>query len=97
MYTSGKKEQVQKKRWKPENKFLKSGIQPLMESGIHGCGIRNPQTWNPESKTLLNYLTWSDRFEQHHSSQVKENNNADLTNMTSTFLVLQGNNVNFVS
>jgi len=36
-----------------------------MESGIHGCGIRNPQTWNPEStawnpesKTLLDYLTW---------------------------------------
>ena len=35
MYTSGKKEQVQQKRWKPENKSLKSGIQPLMESGIH--------------------------------------------------------------
>ena len=37
----------------------------LKESGIHRCGIRNPQTWNPdstawnpESKTLLNYLTW---------------------------------------
>ena len=38
-----------------------------MESGIHGCGIRNPQAWNPEStawnpesKTLLDYLTWGD-------------------------------------
>ena len=38
-----------------------------MESGIHGCGIRNPQTWNPEStawnpesRTLLDYLTWGD-------------------------------------
>ena len=42
-----------------------------MESGIHGCRIRNPQTWtpdpqtwnpestawNPESKTLVDYLT----------------------------------------
>ena len=34
-----------------------------MESGIHGYGIRNPQTWNlestawnPESKTLSDYL-----------------------------------------
>ena len=38
-----------------------------MESEIHGCGIRNPQAWNPEStawnpesKTLLDYLTWGD-------------------------------------
>ena len=42
-----------------QNRILKSGIQPLMESGIRGCGIRNTQTWNrestawnPESKTL---------------------------------------------
>ena len=56
MYTSGKKRtsffgenKVQRKRSKPENRILKSGIQPLMESGIHGCGIRNPQAWNPES------------------------------------------------
>ena len=33
------KQKVQRKRWKPE-----SGIQPLL-----GRGIRNPQTWNPES------------------------------------------------
>ena len=40
-----------------------------MESGIHGCGIRNPQTWNPEStawnpesKTLLDYLTWGEKL-----------------------------------
>ena len=40
---------------------------PLMESGIVGCGIRNPQTWNPESRewnpesrTLLDYLTWGE-------------------------------------
>ena len=33
-----------------------------MESGIHGCGIRNPQTWNPESKTLSDYLTWGERM-----------------------------------
>ena len=46
-----------------QNRILKSGIQPLMESGINGCGIRNPQTWNlestacnPESKTLVDYL-----------------------------------------
>jgi len=38
-----------------------------MESVIDGCGIRNPRTmkpgskaWNPESKTLLDYLTWGD-------------------------------------
>jgi len=34
----------------------------VMESGIHGCGIRNPQTWNPESKTLSDYLTWGERM-----------------------------------
>ena len=51
------------------NRILKSGIQPLMESGIHGCGLRNPQTWNPEStasnresKTLLDYLTCGDKY-----------------------------------
>lgn len=70
MYTSGKKKresffcenQVQR-----ENRIWKSGIQPLMESEIHKCGIRNPQTgnlgstvWNPESKTLLDYLTWGE-------------------------------------
>ena len=34
-----------------------------MESGIHECGIRNPQTWNPEytawnpeSRTLSDYM-----------------------------------------
>ena len=39
-----------------------------MGSGIQGCGIRNPQAWNPEStawnpefKTLLDYLTWGER------------------------------------
>ena len=39
-----------------------------MESGIHGCRIQNPQTWNPEStawnpesKTLLDYLTWDEK------------------------------------
>ena len=49
------------------NRILKSGFQPLRESGIHGCGIRNPQTWNPkstawnpESNTLLDDLTWDD-------------------------------------
>ena len=26
-----------------KNRILKTGIQPLMESGIHGCRIRNPQ------------------------------------------------------
>ena len=31
-----------------------------MESGIHRHGIRNPQAWNPESKTLLDYLTWGE-------------------------------------
>jgi len=74
MYTSEKKKnklfcdnKVQRKSWKPANRILKSEIQPLMESGIHGCGIWNPQTWNPEStawnpesKTLLDYLTWGD-------------------------------------
>ena len=50
-----------------KNRILKSGIQPVMESGIHRCGIRNPQAWNPEStawnpefKTLLDYLTWGE-------------------------------------
>ena len=77
MYESGKKVQaffvktkynkVQRKRWKPENRILNSGIQLLMVSGIHGCGIRNPQTWNPESaawnpesKTLLDYVIWGE-------------------------------------
>ena len=38
-----------------------------MESGIHECGIQNPRmwnpestAWNPESKTLLDYLTWGE-------------------------------------
>ena len=35
-----------------QNRLLKSEIQPLRESGIHGCGIRNPQTWNPESTDM---------------------------------------------
>ena len=50
MYTSGKKRtsffgenKGQSKRWKPVNRILKSRIQPLMESGIHRHGIRNPQ------------------------------------------------------
>ena len=73
MYTSGKKNKLflvktkYKTTLKPENRTLKSGNQPFMESGIQGCGIRNPQTWNPEStawnpesKTLLDYLTWAD-------------------------------------
>ena len=57
--------------WNPESTALESGIQLMdpesnhncnpefrllvMESRIHRCGIRNPQTWNPESKTLLDY------------------------------------------
>ena len=52
-------------RHKPE--ILKSGVQPLMEFGIRGCGIRNTRTlnpestaWNPESKTLLDYITWGE-------------------------------------
>ena len=64
------KNKVQKKRSKPENRILISGIQLLMESGIHGCGIRNPQTWNPEStawnpesRTLLDYLTWGNQLQ----------------------------------
>ena len=69
MYTFGKKRisVFVKTKYKPENRILKSGIQPLMESGIPGCGIRNPQTWNPEStawnpesKTLLDYPTWGE-------------------------------------
>ena len=48
MYTSGKKRtsffgeyKVQRKRWKPENRILKSGKATY--------GIRNPRMWNPES------------------------------------------------
>ena len=45
--------------WNPESTALESRIrnskiQPLMESVIDGCGIRNP------SRTLLDYLTWGD-------------------------------------
>ena len=82
MYTSGKKKnklfcenKVQRK-----NRILKSGIQPLMESEIHGCGIRNPQTWNPEStpwnpesKTLLDYLTWGEPYTHHYSCALQGN------------------------
>ena len=59
MYTSGKKEQVQKKRWKPENKFLKSGIQPLMESGIHSVesGIQD--------SLGLPYMGWDSDMKVH--------------------------------
>ena len=32
-----------------QNRILKSGIQPLMESGSNGCGIRNSWMWNLES------------------------------------------------
>ena len=51
--------------WNPESTALESRIrnskiQPLMESVIDGCGIRNPRTWKPGSKTLLDYLTWGD-------------------------------------
>ena len=75
MYTLGKKNKLFcENKVQRKNRFLKSGIQPLMESGIHGCGIRNPQTWNPEStawnpestawnpesKTLVDYLTWGE-------------------------------------
>ena len=42
-----------------QNRILKFGIQPLKESGIHRYGIRNhrhgirnPQTWNPESTDM---------------------------------------------
>ena len=42
-----------------------------MECGIHGCGIRDPPTrnpestaWNPESKTLLDYLRWGENYHQ---------------------------------
>ena len=55
-----------------QNRILKSGIQPLRESRIHGWGIRNPQTrnpesttWNPQSKTLLDYLIWGDDLCQY--------------------------------
>ena len=51
-----------KKSIKTEKKF---GIQPFLESGIHWAGIwesstRNPEStgWNPESKTVMNSLTW---------------------------------------
>ena len=52
-----------------QNRIVKSGIQPLMKSGVRGCRIRNTQTqtwnpestaWNPESKTLLDYITWGE-------------------------------------
>ena len=50
MYTSGNERTnfFVKTKYKG-NRILKSGIQPLMESGVHGCGIRNPQRgiWNP--------------------------------------------------
>jgi len=49
-----------------------------MESGIRGCGIRDPQTWypestawNPESKTLLDYITWGE-------SEVPDQSNTEL-------------------
>ena len=45
-----------------------SGKILLMESGIPGFGIRNTaqgianpnNEWNPESKTVLDFLTWGD-------------------------------------
>ena len=56
--------------WDPESNHNRNPESRLLvtESGIHGCGIRNPQTWNPEStawnpesKTLLDYLTWGEK------------------------------------
>ena len=40
----------------------KNGIQLFLESGIHFAGIRNPESteWNPESKTVLDSLTWGE-------------------------------------
>ena len=49
--------------WNPE--FI------YVESGIHRHGMRNPQTWNPEStawnpesRTFLDYLTWGETLQR---------------------------------
>ena len=50
--------EVRRKALKPE----KNGIHLFLESGIHCAGIRNPvlRIRNPESKTVLDSLTWGD-------------------------------------
>ena len=55
--------------WNPEISPMESGIQTfffLVESGILVFGVQNPANdwkpkssiWNPESKNVLDYLTW---------------------------------------
>ena len=57
-------------------KQKKFGIQPFLESGIHWAGIlesstRNPEStgWNPESKAVMNSLTWG----KHQKLYLHEN------------------------
>ena len=49
---------------KPESLLrMKSGIQfPLTKNPEFSTGMRNPESvaWNPKSKPVLDYVTWSD-------------------------------------
>ena len=40
------------------NQKLNSGMICVLESGICTGRILNPAVWNPESNTVLDYLTW---------------------------------------
>ena len=43
---------------------VKSGIQfPLTKNPEFSTGMRNPESvvWNPESKPVLDYVTWNDK------------------------------------
>ena len=60
---------VQRKRWKPENRILNSGIQPLMVSGIHRYGTRNPRlSWitlhGANQSLLLESSTYSAKLKK---------------------------------
>ena len=55
MQTSGKK---RNKVQQSTKKTLKTRKQDFELWNPATYGIRNPQIWNPESKTFLDYLTW---------------------------------------
>ena len=49
---------VRRKELKPE----KNGIHLFLESGIQYPGSGIHSIWNPESKTVLDSLTWGDCY-----------------------------------
>ena len=67
MYTSGKRRRSFPVKTKRTKKTLKTRKWNFEIWDAASYGIRNPQTWNPESttrnpesKSLLDYLTWGE-------------------------------------